>query len=38
MGKKKKKASSTNGASLTGCQHVEEHKPIHIYHSQQNSS
>ena len=29
---KKKKTSSTNGASLTGCLHVEECKQIHNYH------
>ena len=26
-----KKASSKNGAGITGCQHVEESKEIHIY-------
>ena len=34
----KKKASSTNGAFLTGCLCVEEYKQIHIYHSAQKSS
>jgi hypothetical protein len=33
----KKKASSTNGASLTGCQHVDECKKIHIYHPAENT-
>ena len=31
----KTKASSKIGASLTGCQHVEEHKYIHIYTGEQ---
>jgi hypothetical protein len=30
-----KKAPSTNGAGLTGCQHVKEYKKIHIYHPAQ---
>lgn len=30
--------SSTNGADLTGCMHVEECKHIHIYHPEQYSS
>ena len=34
----KMKASSTNGAGLTGCLHVEESKQMHIYHPAQNSS
>ena len=33
----KKKASSANGRSLTGCLHVEECKYIHIYHPAQHS-
>ena len=34
----KKKASSTNGASLTGSLSVEECKLIHIYYPAQSSS
>ena len=34
----KKKASSTNSADKTGCQHVEEYKQIHIHPYAQNSS
>ena len=33
----KKKASSANGRSITGCLHVEECKYIHMYHPAQNS-
>ena len=34
----KGRASSTNGADLTVCLHVEEYKQIHIYYPSQNSS
>ena len=34
----KKKTSSTNGAGITGCQHVGDLKQIHIYRHDQNSS
>ena len=34
---RKKKASSTNGADLTRCQHGKEYKYTHIYHPAQNS-
>ena len=34
----KKKASSTNGAGITECQHVKDCKYIHIYAHAQNSS
>ena len=33
-----KEKSSTNGASMTGCQHVKELKWIHIYSYAQKSS
>jgi hypothetical protein len=36
--KRKKKASLTYGAGLTGCLHVGKCKQIHIYHPVQNSS
>ena len=32
------RASSTNGAGLTGCLHVEECKMIHIYHPAQTQA
>jgi hypothetical protein len=35
---KEKEVSSTNGAGLPGCLHVEERKLIHIYHLVQSSS
>jgi hypothetical protein len=34
----KMRASSTHGADLTGCLHIEGCKLIHIYHPSQNSS
>jgi hypothetical protein len=34
----KKKASSTDGAGLSGCLHIEECKKTHIYDPAQNSS
>ena len=33
---KRNKASSTNGAGLTGCLHEDECKQIYIYHPAQN--